>query len=954
MKDRFSTIDLLAVIHDLKDLVNLRVLNIYDINSKAYLIKFQRPSKKTSIIFESGMKIHVTNIDWQKAKIPSSFSMKLRKHIKQKRLAHVQQLGIDRIVDMQFGTEEFANHIIVELYDRGNVILTDHEYKILNLLRPRTDAKIFWTEKYPVKAALQSFNVPDSLAIKALLEKAKDGELLRRVLSSTTCYGPALLEHCLIEAGFENNAKVKVARNDIERLSAVCNHAQDIFNSIREKKTKGYLTVTEQVRSDGSVLKTYEGFYPYHFSQYVSTSIQTYDSFSESLDEFYSCLESQKIDRKALAAEREALKRLENVQKDHEERIRFLTLSRSEKEEMAHLLELNSETVDRALLVIRSAIANQMTWEMIEEMRLKAIEGNDPIAKIITALDLSSNSMTVSLSDPYANEGTSKNVPIDISLSAYQNARKLYDEKKIAVDKEKRTVESSSKALKSAAQKTKKLLETVRLESDIWKSYVPMWFEKFYWFISSEGYLVIGGRDAQQNELLVKRYLRPRDIYVHADVRGATSVVIRNKSGKEEIPSNTLNEAGIMAVCYSSAWEAKIPAIAWWVYHHQVSRTAPSGEYLPSGSFMIRGKKHYLLKQPMRMGLGLLFKLDDSSLERHQECCKNSNSNKGEANCDISTTAICREENGISTGEELELNTENAMLDNADINNSDDDVTYSSNSVDAALDEYPDVKIDVGNTLQSGKELDEEFTILQIGPEDESKKKKPNSSDQQPNVTVVPKTTNEEKKKNHPLTKREKHKANKINKKYRDQDDEEREIRLLLLGSKPKDTESSKTDLRKDKLESANKKRENSSQEKESCGTLLESTKVQSSNTQKTFGTESTEFDEEKDLMFAEEEETKMINSLTWFPDSEDTLLYAIATVAPYNVLQRFKYKVKLIPGTGKRGKAAKTAIALFQRSKDTLPQELTLMRALAATDQIFKNIPGKVSVQAKDLIKKQ
>lgn len=32
-------------------------------------------------------------------------------------------------------------------------------------------------------------------------------------------------------------------------------------------------------------------------------------------------------------------------------------------------------------------------------------------------------------------------------------------------------------------------------------------FEKFLWFISSENYLVIGGRDQQQNELVVKRHL---------------------------------------------------------------------------------------------------------------------------------------------------------------------------------------------------------------------------------------------------------------------------------------------------------------------------------------------------------------------------------------------------------------------------------------------------------------
>ena len=56
------------------------------------------------------------------------------------------------------------------------------------------------------------------------------------------------------------------------------------------------------------------------------------------------------------------------------------------------------------------------------------------------------------------------------------------------------------------------------------------WFEKFFWFITSENYLVLGGRDAQQNELLVKRYLRKGDAYVHADIHGASTCVVRNPS----------------------------------------------------------------------------------------------------------------------------------------------------------------------------------------------------------------------------------------------------------------------------------------------------------------------------------------------------------------------------------------------------------------------------------------
>lgn len=53
----------------------------------------------------------------------------------------------------------------------------------------------------------------------------------------------------------------------------------------------------------------------------------------------------------------------------------------------------------------------------------------------------------------------------------------------------------------------------------------------------------------QMNEMVVKRHLKPRDVYVHADLHGAASVVIKNPSGKEP-PPKTLHEAGIMALCY--------------------------------------------------------------------------------------------------------------------------------------------------------------------------------------------------------------------------------------------------------------------------------------------------------------------------------------------------------------------------------------------------------------------
>lgn len=83
-----------------------------------------------------------------------------------------------------------------------------------------------------------------------------------------------------------------------------------------------------------------------------------------------------------------------------------------------------------------------------------------------------------------------------------------------------------------------------------------MWFEKFDWFITTEDVLVLAGRDAQQNELLVKRYLKRGDAYVHADLHGAASCVVKNpqRNGSAPIPARSLAQAGAMTVCRSAAW----------------------------------------------------------------------------------------------------------------------------------------------------------------------------------------------------------------------------------------------------------------------------------------------------------------------------------------------------------------------------------------------------------------
>jgi predicted ribosome quality control (RQC) complex YloA/Tae2 family protein len=83
------------------------------------------------------------------------------------------------------------------------------------------------------------------------------------------------------------------------------------------------------------------------------------------------------------------------------------------------------------------------------------------------------------------------------------------------------------------------------------------WFEKFFWFISSEGFLVLGARETQQADLLVRRYFRRGDVYVHSDLEGSIVVVVKNGGEGVGVPPGTISQAGVMAVATSRAWDVK-------------------------------------------------------------------------------------------------------------------------------------------------------------------------------------------------------------------------------------------------------------------------------------------------------------------------------------------------------------------------------------------------------------
>ncbi|PRP86190.1 nuclear export mediator factor Nemf-like [Planoprotostelium fungivorum] len=692
MKSRFTSLDVTSVVKCLRDeILGLRVANIYDINGKTYLLKLARPDHKVFLLIESGIRIHTTDYAREKSTLPSVFTLKLRKHLRTKRVENVRQLGVDRVVEFTFGSGQYTQRLIVELYASGNVILTDEHYSIQTLLRTHKyedDVLVATHQKYPMDN-IKSYKTIEGDKLKSELNEAKTStptEKLKTVLNQKTDVGTLLVEHCILSIGLTTTSPISDLDDEkMVKLMDLLNQLEGFINPESSLVPKGYIYIKtednkkkvlnndkgqkkkqkkEQMQKDKAnqkgihldekekpapevekeqapfdkpiegekseekqeeKKKYYEDFQPMHYLQFDAKEREEHDTFCKAVDQFFSKVESQKSEQAAAAQEAQVLSKLDKVKIDQQRRVDELLRNEDLNRYKAQLIETNIDAVQQVINIVSSALATSMNWNELARVIKEEKKKGDPFACMIHKLNLEKEKITLVLTPRSLDEedeseealtAPSEAVDIDVNQTAHANSREYYDAKKKSAQKAQKTLDAASVAIKAAEKKTMSQLKEVKTKNKITAIRKPYWFEKFNWFITTQNYLVISGKDMQQNEMLYKKYMKKGDIYVHADIHGAATCIIKNPTG-EEIPPPSLIQAGHYSVCRSAAWNEKIVTNAYWVYHHQVSKSAPSGEYLTTGSFMIRGKKNFLPPSPLIMGLGFMFKLHESCLAKH-------------------------------------------------------------------------------------------------------------------------------------------------------------------------------------------------------------------------------------------------------------------------------------------------------------------------------------------------
>jgi predicted ribosome quality control (RQC) complex YloA/Tae2 family protein len=810
--------------------------------------------------------------------------------------------------------------------------------------------------------------------------KRKPGDALRKALAVTiTEFPPVVLDHVFEVTGFDKTVQPsEVLENEetLDKLMAVFQEATKVLADITSAETvTGYIVSkrskkaaaeasgdgqTEEDKAKGLMYDDFHPFKPKQLENNPDNVFLEFTGFNKTVDEFFSSIEGQKLESKLSEREEAAKKRLESARQEHARRIGSLQQTQESNVTKAQAIEANLDRVEEATAAVNGLIAQGMDWVEIERLIEMEQSRNNAVAEIIKLpLKLEENTVTLLLSDySYEEEeemgdvtesensdsedepddkkrSTKDNqkedkrlkVDIDLSLSGWSNARQYYDQKRVAATKQEKTEQASTKALKSTEQRIQAdLRKGLKQEKAVLRPVrKQLWFEKFIYFISSDGYLVLGGKDAQQNELLYRRHLKKGDIYVHADLHGASSVIIKNNPGlaEFEIPPSTLSQAGNLSVCTSSAWDSKAVMSAWWVNADQVSKTAPTGEYLTTGGFMIRGKKNFLPPAQLLLGFAVIWQISEQSKAKHVKH---------------------RLQNDDVRGMTQEANSKAAANDE-----SDDDFPDAGRD-DASDDEFPDVKDD-GKTDESD---DDELPDAQQDnaspasegartPEERSNPLQPQASrkqasekadedtdssasesegeeetaekeeDSKPEISESAqpqsqgkkaagkgkndnsKNTPSQPKQNKPV-RGKRGKAKKAAQKYADQDDEDRQLAMEILGSKAaeekRDAEEEEKAKKAESAEAAKERRRAQHEKAQREG--LEAEEIRRLNL-------------EEGIEALDEEESSAVTQLDAYvgtPLAGDELLEAIPVCAPWAALAKYKYKVKLQPGAQKKGRA--------------------------------------------------
>ena len=540
------------------------VSNIYGITKDSILFKLHHTEKSDLFMMISTSGVWLTSVKIDQME-PNRLLKRLRSDLLRLKLKKIEQIGAERIAYFTF--EGFGKEFVLvgEFFGDGNILLCNDEMKILALqhsidVRHR---KLGVGLKYtqPPSSGLDIFN----------LKESDFDELKTTDLVAAKWFGRTLgLPKKYVEAVFE------IAKIDGKKIG----------NLLTEEEIKKIFETVKKIVSDiitgnhDAVIVRNEKteVLPIRLGK-LEGEITQANSFIEGLDTVF----TENIIEKGKSVQSSGSdKKIKELQTQISEQEKAIETVKERSKNITNVANSLFEMVSKGIISIQDNLAQEIlaknNAKLINEKGISLIVVQDEKIKISTQSPLQSI------------------------------ASVLFDEAK-----KQSSAISSINAIK---EKTEKKLEKFQSKTDSEKDLIVVseirkknWYERYRWFFTTDGILAIGGRDAASNSAVIRKHLDKDDKVFHGDIFGSPFFIVKDA---KNAPDRSMNEVAHATVCFSRAWrEGMYGVSAYWVYPDQIKKSAPSGEFLPKGSFTIEGQRNFIKSDTLRLAVGIMPVDDD-------------------------------------------------------------------------------------------------------------------------------------------------------------------------------------------------------------------------------------------------------------------------------------------------------------------------------------------------------
>lgn len=534
------------------------VSNVYSITKGSIQLKLHHPTEPDVLLLISDKGIWISKFKFDSIEDDRLVSI-LRNEITRAKIEDVEQFGSERVVVLKFVFDGKIRYLVAEFFAGGNVILCDESMKIIALLNPievrHRVLRIGMQYAFPPKRGMDVFDLK-----REAIEGIRSSDLdVARWLGRNIALPKKFVEEIIKQSSIDlhtrgkelNDEDVNTLYNNLVKLVAdVCNGNHDPI----------------LIMHDGAVTDISP------ISLQRVESVQRVNSFMEVVD----------------IALSDYLKNVgESIRSaEFDSKIADLERAMEEQEKAKEMLIEKSRAMrkfaDKLMNLTRSGVSN-ITDPSVRDM-----------LKLDAALEKEHGSTVLSIMGEKIGIKNFK-IPSVVAL-VYDRAKEL---------------ENGLQSIEEAKSKLRRELQDVQRQSAEAKQKVSVkrqeskdWYERYRWFFTTDGLLAVGGRDASSNSAVVRRHLTENDIVFHAEIHGSPFFILKNAKG-EEVQS--INEVAQATVSFSRAWKEGLTAVdAYWVRADQVKKAAPSGQFIPKGSFVIEGKRNYIKGIELKLAVGMV------------------------------------------------------------------------------------------------------------------------------------------------------------------------------------------------------------------------------------------------------------------------------------------------------------------------------------------------------------